>query len=119
MLSPKWLTIHAVAVCLVVLFIALGLWQVHRAESGNTASYGYALEWPTFALLVVGFWVKVVREEVRHGRSAAPGDQSPDRGGRPVHGDLDSTLSAGDEQAAELAAYNRYVAERARLRTSG
>ena len=100
MLCPKWLAIHAVTIGLVVLFVVLGIWQLHRAEGGNTASWGYALEWPSFALLVIGFWVKVVRDDVRHRLPVAP-----------APGDLE-----GD--AAELAAYNQYVAQRARLRST-
>lgn len=104
LLSPRWLVIHAIAVGLVLLFIGLGWWQLHRAESGNTRSYAYALEWPTFALLVIGFWLKTMRDEVRHkgNANAAPADTGP------RHAD-----------AAELAAYNRYVAERAKLHDRG
>ncbi|HZC52761.1 MAG TPA: hypothetical protein VE441_09720 [Mycobacterium sp.] len=99
--SPRWLLIHAIAVGLVLLFIALGWWQLHRAESGNTPSYAYALEWPTFALLVIGFWLKTMRDELRH--TDADDARGADR--RPL-----------DDDEAELAAYNRYVAERGRVR---
>ena len=107
LLSPRWLLVHAVAVGLVLLFIALGWWQLHRAEGGNTRSYAYALEWPTFSLLVIGFWLKTMRDELRHvpdaEDAAGPGsDRHPP-----------------DDDAAELAAYNRYVAERAKLRDRG
>ena len=98
MLCPKWLAIHAIALGMVALFIVLGLWQLHRAEGGNSVSWAYAMEWPSFALLVIGFWVKVVRD--------AGGDHQPVA---PRTDELD-----GD--AAELADYNRYVAQRARLR---
>jgi hypothetical protein len=102
LLSPRWLVIHAIAVGLVLLFLALGWWQLHRAESGNARSYAYALEWPTFGLLVIGFWLKTVRDEVRH-TGEAPTAPPRDR-------------RSGDEDAEELAAYNRYLAERSRLR---
>lgn len=100
LLAPRWLVIHVIAVGLVLLFIALGWWQLHRAESGNTLSYAYALEWPTFALLVIGFWLKTMRDEVRH-----RDEHTASRDGR-----------AHDADAAELAAYNRYVAERSNRR---
>jgi hypothetical protein len=118
MLCPKWLTIHGVAVGLVVLFVELGIWQMHRAEGGNTASYGYALEWPTFALMVIGFWVRIVRAELRDGFGAAPGG-SPAAASGDGSDTEDPAASASDEEAVELAAYNRYVAQRARARSAG
>lgn len=117
MLVPKWLAIHAIAVGMVALFVLLGLWQLRRAEGGNTPSYAYALEWPSFALLVVGFWIKVVREEVRLQRHGA---LDRDRGERCGSLRRDAERPDGtDDDVAELAAYNRYVAQRARLRSDG
>lgn len=106
LLCPKWLVIHLTAAGLVLLFVFLGWWQLHRAESGNTRSYAYALEWPTFALLVIGFWLKLMHDEVR-----SRGEQMAAKGR--------SGRRAQDEDAAELAAYNRYMAERAKERDSG
>ncbi len=34
-----------------------GWWQVHRAMQGNTLSYLYSVEWPTFAVVAgIGWW---------------------------------------------------------------
>lgn len=104
LLSSKWLLIHAIAVGLVLLFVSLGWWQLHRAESGNTLSYAYALEWPSFALLVIGFWLKTMRDEVRR------------RGTAENVGDSARARRARDDDAAELAVYNRFMADRARAR---
>ena len=107
--TPKWMLTHAFTLGLVVLFVALGWWQFHRAEGGNTRSYAYALEWPTFALLVIGFWAKIVRDELRparHNDDVPPGEEPVRTGAK----------TARDEDAEELAAYNRYVADRARQR---
>lgn len=105
-----WLLTHALALGMVVLFLVLGWWQLHRAESGNTRSFAYVFEWPTFALLVVGFWMKIVHDElhpdVDPGSGRAPADE-------PVVG-IVATAAPADEDAAELAAYNRYLADRAR-----
>lgn len=110
LLSPRWLVIHAFAVLLVLAFVALGFWQLHRAEGGNARSYGYALEWPTFALLVIGFWLKIMRDELRHRRPATdPGPRDGRRGRR----------HADSQDAAELAAFNRFMAERAKAREQG
>lgn len=110
LLAPRWLVIHAVAAGLVLLFVTFGLWQLHRGESGNTRSYAYALEWPSFALLVIGFWVKLVRDEARNtSERAADADLAgPDPAPEPSRR---SAARAAD--AAELAAYNRYLATRA------
>lgn len=107
--TPKWLLTHALSLALVLLFVVLGWWQLHRAEGGNTRSYAYALEWPTFALLVIGFWAKIVRDELRparHTDDVPPGEEPVRTGAK----------GRRDEDAEELAAYNRYVADRARQR---
>ena len=52
-LTPSWLLRHAAMVGLVAAFLALGWWQVGRARGGNMLSYGYAIEWPVFALFVI------------------------------------------------------------------
>ena len=115
MLSAKWLAIHAIAVGMVALFVLLGIWQLHRAEGGNNTSWAYALEWPSFALLVIGFWVKVVREEVRHQENGTPDGNRIEQWGS-AH-PATPRQAALDGDAAELAAFNRYVAQRARLRS--
>lgn len=104
--------IHAFAVCLVLVFVALGWWQLHRAETGNTRSYAYALEWPSFALLVIGFWAKICRDEMRQ---TAGGTADEPAAGAPAA--TESARARADaSEADELAAYNRYVAARAELR---
>jgi hypothetical protein len=110
LLVPRWLIIHAVAAGLVLVFLALGWWQLHRAASGNTRSYAYAVEWPSFALLVIGFWVKICRDDLRSARRvrSEPGDGAP-----AVTGTGGPARTA---EAAELAAYNRYIAARTELR---
>lgn len=113
LLAPRWLVVHTLAVCLVLSFAALGWWQLHRAESGNTRSFAYALEWPSFALLVIGFWVKVIRDELRGTGHAsverADGARVPSIG----------RAATRDADTAELAAYNRYLAARASERDPG
>lgn len=115
LLTRKWLLTHALAISLVVAFLIFGRWQLHRAVSGHTASYAYAVEWPTFALMVIGFWVKIVRDELRPTVHRDAGALDSRRGGTaasaPRAGKALSTARA--EEAAELDAYNRYFAERA------
>jgi hypothetical protein len=52
----------------------LGSWQLHRAESGNSLSWAYTFEWPLFAIFVVVFWVKTIRDEADPPALRAAGD---------------------------------------------
>src|SRR5215472_8603008 len=63
LLTPKWLGWHAFAVAAVAGMLALGNWQLHRAESGNGLSWAYTFEWPIFAVFAVVFWAKTIRDE--------------------------------------------------------
>ena len=55
--------IHVALVVSVPLCLAAGWWQVHRAESGNILSYGYAVEWPLFAVAAVYLWWHLIHME--------------------------------------------------------
>ncbi len=46
-------------------FGLLGWWQLTRAQNGNAISWGYAFEWPLFALFTVALWVRQMRLELR------------------------------------------------------
>jgi hypothetical protein len=70
-LTPAWLLRHAALVVLVVAFVWLGWWQLSRARGGNALSYGYAVEWPVFALFVIFVWYREVRAVLR-GRFEEP-----------------------------------------------
>jgi DNA-binding transcriptional regulator of glucitol operon len=50
-------------VLLVVAFMVLGWWQIDRARGGNALSFGYAIEWPAFAIFVVFVWYREIRNE--------------------------------------------------------
>src|ERR1700691_712842 len=62
---PKWLGWHALMVLVVLGMLALGNWQFHRAESGNSLSWAYTFEWPIFAVFVIVFWAKTIKDEFR------------------------------------------------------
>ena len=62
---PKWLGWHALMVLSVLGMLALGDWQFHRAESGNSLSWAYTFEWPIFAGFVIVFWAKTIKDEFR------------------------------------------------------
>jgi hypothetical protein len=111
-------------VLLVAAFLVLGWWQIGRARGGNALSFGYAVEWPAFAIFVVFVWYREIRNErrgptepvrivepvlARRDREktavarggVAPGGVAPAAGG--VAG-----ADAGDD--AELEEYNRLLA---------
>lgn len=55
-------------IVVVAAFLALCVWQVHRAQSGNTLSYAYAFEWPIFAGYVVFMWWQLLQDELHPDR---------------------------------------------------
>jgi hypothetical protein len=124
-LSLRWLGLHAAMVIIVVGFLALGWWQLTRAEGGNALSWGYTFEWPLFAGFVVVFWIKAMRDEL-HEAQARDRAQAPDRAqGPPAERAVPVSLPAGlrtsggaaldgdgegeQREDEELAAYNAYL----------
>lgn len=113
--SPRWLAVHALAVLLVLAFLALGWWQLQRGESGNARSFGYAIEWPFFAAMVVVMWIKVIRDELQPNRRSDRAPGADDRPGAPIRSAVPGRAPSipaptNDEEDEELAAYNRYLA---------
>jgi hypothetical protein len=101
-LSPRALLVHVGLVASVPLCLAAGWWQVHRAEAGNLLSYGYAVEWPLFAVAAVYLWWHLIHMEPGEGGGVgAQTDAEPDAG------DAAATWSRRpDEESPELRAYN-------------
>lgn len=115
LVTPRWLGWHLAMVVSVAGMLALGYWQLRRAEEGNALSWAYTFEWPIFAVFAVVFWAKTIRDE----HSPPDADQAPDRaelavGGARAAGPAgrdDDPESAPDEPEDEdLAAYNAYLA---------
>jgi hypothetical protein len=112
---PKWLGWHALMVLTVLGMLALGDWQFHRAEAGNSLSWAYTFEWPVFALFVIVFWAKTIKDEFRPPAQAEsldgvalPAGRGGAAGAGP--GDAGAAGAAEDEDDEELAAYNAYLA---------
>jgi hypothetical protein len=121
-IAPRWLAWHLFVVASVFGMLALGNWQLHRAESGNSLSWAYTFEWPFFAILAVVFWVKTLRDEA-HPPAPVPDAerqvQLPATVGQPgaeasLAGDGGPGLLGAEpvvtEEDEELAAYNAYLA---------
>ena len=119
LLTPKWLALHALTVFLILSFCVLAVWQFKRGEAGNARSWGYAFQWPAFAIFVVYMWIRMMREELHPAtdepntaESAVAGDESAG----PLPAGVASAAAAYDEDDddpeldAQLAEYNRYLA---------
>jgi DNA-binding transcriptional regulator of glucitol operon len=61
--SRRAILYHFLVVIIVPSCLMAGWWQVHRAASGNTLSYAYAVEWPVFAILAVVGWWQLIHED--------------------------------------------------------
>src|ERR1039458_9814655 len=107
---PKWLGWHALMVLSVLGMLALGDWQFHRAESGNSLSWAYTFEWPIFAGFVIVFWAKTIKDEFRPPARAEGLDSVALSAGRDGAAAAGLPGGAGDEDDDELAAYNAYLA---------
>jgi hypothetical protein len=107
---PKWLGWHALMVLVVLGMLALGDWQFHRAESGNSLSWAYTFEWPIFAIFVIVFWAKTIKDEFRPPAQAEGLDDVALPAGRGGAGDARAAGAAEDEDDEELASYNAYLA---------
>lgn len=71
-LSGRAIIAHLALAVSVPVCLAAAWWQVRRAQSGNLLSYGYAVEWPVFAVLAFILWWQLIHYE--------PADVSDDSG---------------------------------------
>src|ERR1700749_4278377 len=89
--------------------LALGYWQLRRAEDGNALSWAYTFEWPIFAVFAVVFWAKTIRDEFSPpdtGTDAAEAERA--LGGRPAGSagrDDDQEAEQAEPEDKDLAAY--------------
>jgi DNA-binding transcriptional regulator of glucitol operon len=111
-LTLSWLLRHAAMVSLVAAFLALGWWQLARARGGNMLSYGYAIEWPVFALFVIFVWTREIRVELRGGAvepEPRQGAGVPEDLRIEVPGRRPASVPPG-EPDPDVRAYNDYLA---------
>ena len=127
LLSPKWWGLHLLCVVLVLVFLRLGLWQWHRAQSpsGGIQNYAYAFQWPLFAGFGLVLYWKTLRIEVAGeadetgqsprpltSRLAAPAMPEPDiRRHEGVRIGISTPAAVIDEDDIEVATYNAYLAK--------
>ena len=118
-LSRRALKLHAVILVVVPAFLALCVWQIHRALGGNSLSWAYVFEWPLFAGYAVYMWWRFVHEAAEDAAGRAAGVRPPvprrHHGAAPAarrheaHPATDARRGAQED--AELAAYNEYLAQ--------
>src|SRR4051812_19776545 len=94
---------HLLVAALFVATFFLGYWQLSKAEAGGGAvNWSYALQWPLYGFMGLGFYLRMVRDELR--RDPAGGETRTSGGPYP-RPRVDTTRDP------ELAAYNAYLAE--------
>lgn len=114
--TPRWLGWHALVLAAVLLLARIGSWQWGKGGSDGRAwqHYGYAVQWYLFAAFAVFLWCKLVLDELDPGRVQARTAAAEVR--PPV---VQRTAAPPtDDEDDELAAYNRRLAELARLAES-
>jgi hypothetical protein len=129
---------HVTLLILLPAFAWLTWWQLTRALDGNTLSWAYTFEWPLFAGYAIYMWWQLIHDQptvVTRRASPAVSEAGSDTdhrqpgwaltGGRkknvaiaagsaveedgPARGERFAEQT--DEEAARLAAYNRYLAD--------
>jgi hypothetical protein len=111
LVSPKWLAWHVVVIALVAGMLALGDWQLRRAESGNALSWAYTFEWPIFAGFAIVFWARTIRDEFHP--PAAPERATADvrlPPGTAARSGPGAGQDDDEDEDQELAEYNAYLA---------
>jgi hypothetical protein len=112
LVRPRWLGWHLAMVVSVAGMLALGYWQLRRAEEGNALSWAYTFEWPIFAVFAVVFWAKTIRDEF------SPPDTDPAGtelaagvrpGGSAGRDGQEADQAEPEPEDEDLVAYNAYL----------
>lgn len=136
--TPRCVGMHVTLLVVLPAFAWLTWWQLTRALSGNTLSWAYTFEWPLFAGYAIYMWWQLIHDQATavtrrvlpsgsgdgaegdhsqpgwalsggRRRSVAVAASSAVDGTAKAHGDRYAEQTA--DEAARLAAYNRYLAE--------
>ena len=111
LVRPRWLGWHLAMVVSVAGMLALGYWQLRRAQEGNALSWAYTFEWPIFAVFAVVFWGKTIRDEFHPPQAGdAPGRAGLAAGGARAAGPAGPEPGQAEPEDEDLAAYNAYLA---------
>jgi DNA-binding transcriptional regulator of glucitol operon len=108
-LTRHWIWLHIAVLVVVPTFLGLGWWQVDRAGAGNARSYGYAVEWPSLAIIVIVLYVRAIRMELRRVDVQMNLPTLLDEHAFSTEPPALLALVDDDEDDPELAAYNEYL----------
>ena len=120
-LSKRALSLHVAMLVVVSGCTVAALWQVNRAQDGNTLSYFYSIMWPVFGLLGIYFWWLLLHTDyesvglkgMRRSQALA-GAVAPDAvsaSSAPTTTVPEAPVVMSDDEDPELAAYNARLAE--------
>ncbi len=106
-LSRRAITLHFALVLWVSVCLIAAWWQVGAAILGNSLSYLYAVEWPSFAVLGVFGWYALLNAEkiTEHQEKARKEYEEKMRAEAQLARQVDV------EEDPALAAYNDHLAE--------
>lgn len=95
-------------------------WQRYSSASGTWQNLGYVLQWPLFGLFpAFVFWrlraLRLRETQAEQGEAAQADAERPVAVSTPRPA---QRLAVADDEDAELAAYNAYLAELARMSSS-
>src|SRR5437763_4346998 len=103
--TRHWVWLHIAVLVTVPTFLGLGWWQVQRAGAGNARSYGYAIEWPSLAAIIIFLYIRAIRMELHKVDVHMALPNLLDEGAFSDH-DLVVRDVVEEEDDPELAAYN-------------
>jgi len=102
--------------------VAATWWQVNIALSGDSLGWAYSIMWPCFAVFGTVFWWYLVHDDpdtvgargLRRLQQARAGQSGDGTTSYPQEPSDDELITMAEAEDAELAAYNRYLADLAR-----
>jgi hypothetical protein len=105
--------LHVTIVLVVPAFLALFWWQVQRVRDGNTLSWAYVFEWPFFTGYALYLWWKLLHDQVDQPVATAAARGGPEAAdpAAAIGVGAEGVDGADEDTEAELAAYNRYLAD--------
>ena len=106
--TRHWVWLHVAVAVTVPTFLGMGWWQVERAGAGNARSYGYAIEWPSLAAIVIFLYIRAIRMELRNSDVHMTLPQLLDEGAFAAPNGA-TAPPVIEEDDPELAAYNQYL----------
>lgn len=115
MFKPRWIVGHLLVLAAAYTCLRLGGWQLGKAHLTAAAlNWGYAFQWPLFAVcFLIGWWRMLLLESRRLDdleRDGPPDEAAPEPKPAPAPRPKVQATDGDDEDDRQLAAYNRMLA---------